>query len=93
MGCTCLNLALIILLCAYMVYLIGGKSNFVSERAKNIASESAKVFDAYGDDTTFSKFKHKLSGAGEYTDAVEYNDIRKLWKDGSLTPDNVDSVL
>jgi len=88
-----LNLALIILLCAYMSYLIGGKSNFVSERAKNIAVESSKVFDTYGDDTTFSKFKHKLIGIGEFTDAVEYNDIRKLWKEGNLTPDHVDSVL
>jgi hypothetical protein len=70
---------------------MGEKSNFVSERAKNISKVADEVFNEHGDKTTYSQFKRKLNG--DTIDAVEYNDVRKLWRGGDLSPDAVDSVL
>lgn len=88
-----LNVALFLLLC-YMVYSIAqDRAGFASERAETLSKLASRVFGEFGRDTTFGTFKSKLKEGGAETDAIEYNDIRRLWNQKKLTPDHVDAVL
>jgi hypothetical protein len=88
-----LNVALFLLLC-YMVYgLAQDRADFASERAETLSVLANDVFGELGRATTFGAFKSRLKEGGAETDAIEYNDIRKLWNQKKLTPDHIDSVL
>lgn len=88
-----LNVALFLLLC-YMLYsLAQDRAGFASERAETLSQLANGVFNEFGRATTFGTFKSKLKEGGAATDAIEYNDMRKLWNQKKLTPDHIDSVL
>lgn len=88
-----LNVVLFLILC-YMVFAIAqDRAGFASERAETLSKLASDVFSEHGRDTTFGTFKSMLKEGGAETDAIEYNDIRQLWNQKRLTPDNIDAVL
>jgi hypothetical protein len=63
----------------------GKREGFVSKEARELTSNARQFFDGGGDATSYSKFKTRVPGA----DPVKFNDTRKLWKEGRLTPEEV----
>ncbi len=83
-------LAVIILLCAiaYILWSFKGSEKFVSQRAKELYSAKT-AFDSTGGNITFSDLKSSVKDL----DAVEYTDIRNLWKTSKFTPEHIQTVL
>jgi hypothetical protein len=69
-----------------MFYISELPEGFVSKRASEIYGAAVSLFS--NPDTTFTDFKKKAN-----VDFVEYDSVKTLYKDGKLTPDNVDTVI
>ena len=75
------------------ILIIGGavtqKENFVSAKAHEVFSQAKPLLEAKAGKPSFSEYKMNVPGA----DAVQYDDVKKLWKKGEFTPEKIDGVL
>lgn len=87
-------LLVISLLVVYLVVcFLGGhrdkRENFVSKKAREVHDRAREVFEEGGGDANYSKYKNRVPGA----DPVQYADVRRLFREGKLSPHNVEDVL
>ena len=84
---------LIILFVATGVYFMKTRKNtqdgFISQRAYDMSAKAMELFTERGGDASYSNYKNKVPGA----DPVQYYDVRRLYKQGKLTPRAVESIL
>lgn len=64
-----------------------GREGFVSDEAKAVYAGAREVF--HDGDANYTAYKNRVPEA----DPVQYSDVRKLWKEGQLTPEKVQGVL
>lgn len=92
------QVAILVLVAALLIYYIarflggclgGSRERFASKRAQEIHDRAREVFSEGGDDAPYSDYKKKVPGA----DPVQYSDVRRLFKEGKMTPHTVESVL
>lgn len=74
-------------LTAYWVARRPRRHGFASARAQEVAAEARELFER--GDATYAAFRTSVRGA----DPVLHADARRLWRQGALTPEAVDSVL
>jgi hypothetical protein len=83
-------LCVLILLCMVIhVRKKNSKDTFVSPEAIKLCNKSKEIFSK-NDKTPFTDFKQTVGGS---VDVVQYDDIRRLYKEGNLTPEGVQSTL
>lgn len=91
------QVALLVIAAALLIYYIirflgdlgGGRERFASRRALEIHSRAQEVFTEGGGDATYSDYKKKVPGA----DPVQYSDVRRLYREGRMTPSAVETIL
>ena len=66
------------------------RDSFTSRRAHEVYQTSRTLFDQKGGDATYSEYKTTL---GEGADPVLYTDVRRLWREGRLSPEEVEKVI
>lgn len=82
-------LAIFIFICLIIHILSSNSKNgFVTPEAMALYKKSRNVLSK-DNKISFTNFK-KVTGAD---DVVQYDDIKKLWKDGQLTPENVQQTF
>jgi hypothetical protein len=86
-------IAMIVITLVVIVYyvsaVIRNKDRFVSQRAQEVYSKSQGIFDRTRGKATFSEYKTVVPNS----EVVLYTDTKTLWKDGRLTPENVQAVI
>ena len=65
------------------------QDDFVSQRAYDMTAKAMELFTDGGGDASYSNYKNKVPGA----DPVQYYDVRRLYKQGRLTPHAVERIL
>jgi hypothetical protein len=87
----CTLLGVLILLCI-LIHAINHRKRekFVSPEAIKLANKSKELLTSDAS-ISFTAFKNKCGK--ESLDVVEYDGIKKLWKDGNLSPENVQDLL
>lgn len=83
------NLVLLYILCAILLIKIAGSvfpEGFASERAESIYNTAMSMLGK--SDTTFTDFKKKTP-----IDFVEYDSVKKLYNNGQLNPDAIDTFI
>ena len=65
------------------------REGFISPQAYEVCAQSRDMFAKSDGNTTYSEYKSTLAHA----DPVQYTEIKKLWKNGELTPANVQKAL
>jgi hypothetical protein len=85
-------LAAVLVVVAIVVigYVKRRREGFASQRAQEVFQASNELFGRTTGGATFSDYKTAVPGP---VDAVQYSDIKGLWKRGSLTPDTVQAAL
>lgn len=73
----------------FLNYLGGPREGFASKKAHEIHDKAREVFQEGGGDARYSDYKKKVPGA----DPVQYSDVRRLFKEGNMTPYTVESVI
>lgn len=92
-----IQVALLILIAVFIIYYMArflgilGKSRegFASKQAHEVHDKAHEVFRDGGGDARYTDYKSNVPGA----DPVQYNDVRTLYKQGSLTPGAVQQVI
>lgn len=85
----------IALLAAVIIYCIARpmfrkhRDGFSAHRAQEVYQSSRDLFDRTRGAATYSEYKLALDEA----DPVLYTDVRRLWKEGRLSPDEVAKVI
>jgi hypothetical protein len=85
-------LAIAVLVLIYLVakcYRARRREKFASQRAKEVHAKAQEVFAKGGGDARYSDYKQTVPDA----DPVQYNDVRKLYREGNLTPETVENVM
>jgi len=82
-------IVILILAFYWLVIRKGSKEGFASARAHQVYDKSRELFDKSSGKASYSEYKQAIPSA----EAVLYTDTRNLWKKGTLSPDNVQSVL
>lgn len=82
-------LVALIIIVAYVVRRKCMKDKFVSERAQQVFNGAKPLFEQTEGKPAYSAYKTHVPGA----DPVQYADLKKLWKDGKFTPENVETNL
>jgi hypothetical protein len=97
-GFSAITVALIVILATILVYYLvclGSnivrkvREGFISPQAYEVCAQSRDMFTKSNGGTTYSEYKSALHGA----DPVQFDEIKKLWKKGELTPANVQKAL
>jgi hypothetical protein len=89
------SVAIIVLLVVVVIYYFtrwlarGRRDGFTSRRAQEVYQSTRELFDRTGGAATYSEYKTTLSDA----DPVLYTDVRRLWKEGRLSPEEVAKVI
>jgi hypothetical protein len=88
------NIAIVVLIAAAVIYYCvrcrhRRRDGFVSHRAQEVHHSSQALFDRTGGSASYSEYKTTLSTA----DPVIYTDTRRLWKEGRLTPEEVEKIV
>lgn len=65
------------------------KDGFVSARAREVHGAASAAFRERGPDISFTDYRDRVPGA----DAVQYEDMRNLFRAGRLTPEAVQRVM
>ena len=65
------------------------REGFVSKKAQEVYASSRDLFSRTAGNATYTQFQ----SATPHADPVVYIDVRKLWRHGDLTPENVQNVL
>jgi len=65
------------------------KEGFVSQQARQVYSQSRELFEKNGGTPRYSEYKSVVPNA----DAVLYDDVKKLWSRGKLSPEAVQAVI
>ncbi len=88
--CRALLTAVLVVLVVMMIcrFNLGCSERFASKRARQITDTASELFTRTGSDS-YSAYKKAVPGA----DPVQFSDVRGLWLNGKLTPQNVDGVL
>jgi len=90
-----INIIFIVLFAIAVIYLFAcqrthrHRDKFSSHRAQEIYQSSRDLFDRTSGLATYSEYKTALSDV----DPVLYTDVKRLWKEGRLTPEGVDSIM
>lgn len=85
----------IALLAAVIIYYIARRifrhrrDGFSAHRAQEVYQSSRDLFDRTRGAATYSEYKLALDEA----DPVLYTDVRRLWKEGRLSPEEVAKVI
>jgi hypothetical protein len=66
------------------------RDNFASRRAHEVYQTTRVLFNQKGGDATYSEYKTTLGGGA---DPVLYTDVRRLWREGRLSPEEVEKVI
>ena len=82
-------LAALVVLIIVMAMRCGRRDRFVSRQAQEVYNASKQLFGQTQGGATYSEFKTSTKQA----DPVLYTDVRKLWREGGFTPENVQKVL
>ena len=92
-----IEVALVVLIAIVLIYYLcrfvvsmrpGHRDRFVSSQARVVAARAREVF-ADGGGSQYTKYRAGVPDA----DPVQYSDVRRLWREGRLTPENVQDVL
>jgi hypothetical protein len=67
----------------------GRREGFSPERVAEVYTGSRGVFDETGGKASYSEYKTRVPDA----DPVLYNDMRRLWKAGDLTPRTAERAM
>lgn len=82
--------ALLVLVAAAVALKGGGaRERFVTPQGARVATQASSVFAAHGGAPTYSEYKVAVEGA----DPVQFQDVRRLHRQGRLTPATVSRVL
>jgi len=73
----------------YLCCLEKSRERFASKRAQEVYSRAREVFEEGGGDARYSDYKKRVPGA----DPVQYSDVRRLFKEGTMSPHTVESVM
>lgn len=86
----CVLVGILILLCI-IIHAISDRKRekFVSPEAIKLATKSKELLSGDGS-ISYTAFKDKC---GKDIDVVEYDGIKKLWKNGNLSPETVQDLL
>ena len=84
-----LAIILIYYIVRFLGYLGGRRDTFVSKRAQEVHDRAREVFSEGGGDARYSDYKKKVPGA----DPVQYTDVRRLFKEGKMSPYTVEAAL
>jgi len=80
----------LVAVCYLAAWLVRGRRDgFATRRAQEVYQTSRELFDRTSGAATYSEYKTTLSGA----DPVLYTDVRRLWKEGRLSPEEVGKVI
>lgn len=90
------QVAIIVVIAMLIVYYLieflarrSGRDGFASKRAHEVHDRAHEVFAEGGGDAPYSNYKENVPDA----DPVQYSDVRRLFKEGNMTPDSVEGVL
>lgn len=89
------TVAVVVLLAVVIIYYFtrwlarGRRDGFASRRAQEVYQATRELFDRTGGAATYSEYKTSLQDA----DPVLYTDVRRLWKEGRLSPEEVAKVI
>ncbi len=64
-----------------------------AQAAQAAHSTAQELFATHGGGLTYSEYKTNAAERGQSVDPVLFTDLRKLWKDGRLTPGEVLRVM
>ena len=88
-----LMIVIIIMLIIVFILLImfnmsdgGNKNGFISQQTYDLYNKSKKAFDINNSYTNFKKYVKN-------TDPVQFMDLYQLYRQGQLSPDNIQSIL
>lgn len=88
-----IRVAILVIAVIVLVYLVSRlarrRETFASKQAHEVHDKAQEVFQKGGGDARYSEYKQTVPGA----DPVQYNDVRKLYRGGNLTPDTVQQVI
>ena len=65
------------------------RERFVSGRAREVFDRAQRAFEEGGGDARYSDYKKRVPGA----DPVQYSDVRRLFREGRLSPFSVESAM
>lgn len=83
-------IVLIAIILIYMLYERAHKKKqdrFASNQARVVTVRAREVFA--DKDASYTKYRASVPSA----DPVQYNDVRRLWREGQLTPEHVQDIL
>jgi flagellar biosynthesis/type III secretory pathway M-ring protein FliF/YscJ len=91
------QVALLVIVAAILVFYVARslgrlrstREKFASKRAHEVHKKAQEVFRDGGGDARYSDYKNKVPGA----DPVQYNDVRRLFKAGKMSPYTIESVM
>lgn len=94
----CSGAIAILLLAVAIIYLFTGwlaparrhREGFTSPRAQEVCRASRALFDQAAGTVTYTEYKAALGGG---VDPVLYTDVRRLWREGRLTPEAVQDCI
>ena len=91
-------MALVTLLAIVLIYSLASfgpglakqvRDGFASQRAYEVHAQARDLFAKTPKGPTYSEYKTKVAGS----DVVQWNDVKKLWEAGKLSPESVEAVL
>jgi len=65
------------------------KDRFASQKAEMIHNKAKPVFDSKGANTTYTDYKMAVGKSN----VVEFADVKNMWLNNKMTPENIDSVV
>ncbi len=91
------QVALLLVVAALVIYYVvrflgclrTSREGFVSEKAREVHDRAREVFEEGGGDANYSRYKNRIPGA----DPVQYADVRRLFREGKMSPYSVEAVL
>lgn len=90
-GCETFALAVtLLLLYAVVRWYRDRRDHFASQRAQEVYEKSRELFDRTGGRASYSEFKTVVPAP---VDAVQYSDIRHIWRGGRMSAEAVERVL
>lgn len=93
-----ITVAIVVVLAVILVYYLvslgvavvrRAREGFVTPQAYEVTAKSRELFEKSQGNASYSDYKTSIVGS----DPVVYTDVKALWKDGKLTPSNVQEVL
>lgn len=89
------TVAIVVLLAVVIIYYLtlwlssGRRDSFVSHEAQEVYNKSRELFERTEGNATYSEYKRELQNA----DPVLFTDVHRLWKEGRLSPKEVERVI